>query len=95
VILALLMFLLCFGYPMIGGWMLFAKHWPLHAGLTTLAIALLPIAWLFTLPSEEVGAPGTGFLLMLLVVPIGISLLLIVAGVLVATLKYARRVRSH
>jgi hypothetical protein len=95
VILALLMVLLCIGYPMIGLWMLFVKQLPVRAGLSTLAIALLPVAWLFTLPSEEVGAPGTGIFLMLLAVPIGISLLLIAAGILMATFKYARRLRSQ
>jgi hypothetical protein len=89
------MLLLCIGYPIIGLWMLFAKHWPVRAGLSTLTIALLPVAWLFTLPSDEVGAPGTGIFMMLLAVPIGISLLLIAAGVLMATFKFARRLRSQ
>ena len=92
---ALLMVLLFIGYPMVGCWMLFVKQWPLRAGLSTLAIALLPIAWLLTLPPEENDAPGTGLLLMLLAVPIGVSFLLIVAGVLIVTFRYARRVRSH
>ncbi len=92
---AFIMVALIIGYPVVGYWMLFVKRWPLRAGASTLVIALLPIGWLLTLPPKESGVPGAGILLLISAIPIGISLSLIVAGVLLATIKYTRRLRSH
>jgi hypothetical protein len=64
-----------------GIWLLIRKAWPIRAGVATLLIAALPIAWLFTLPPEETEDPGTGILLFMLLIPIAGSILLTLIGV--------------
>ena len=66
---------------------LLAKGWVLRAGIATLVIALLPVWWLMSLPSEEVEAPGTGMLLMVGMLPLSISALTIGAGVVMLIVK--------
>ena len=86
-----LLFLLMFGLPstlvavavFAGIWLSVGKRRPVLASLAILTIGLLPVAWLASLPREELGVPGAGFVYVALIGPVTLACVWFVAGLAV------------
>ena len=86
-----LSFLLMFGLPstlialalFAGIWLSVGKRRPVLTSLVILAIGLLPVAWLASLPREELGVPGAGFVYVALIGPVLLACVWFVAGLAV------------
>jgi hypothetical protein len=84
-------FLLLFGLPstvlalaiFLVIWLSVGKSKPFRAGLLCFGLAALPIIWLRSLPPDELGAPGAGFVYVALIGPLTLAVVSLIAGIVI------------